>query len=57
MVIDPETFAVDEAATADVRGGELDMVQVAIDEDALTVGLTEASGDKAKAIQTQEETT
>jgi N-methylhydantoinase B len=57
VVIDPETFAVDEAATADVRGGELGTVQVAIDEDALTVGLTEASGDKGKAIQTQEEPT
>jgi N-methylhydantoinase B len=39
VVIEPETMTVDDDATAELRRSELEPVEVAIDEQALTVGL------------------
>jgi N-methylhydantoinase B len=50
VVIDPETLTVDSEATAELRRSELEPVEIAIDEQALTVGLTESSDDRRKAI-------
>jgi N-methylhydantoinase B/oxoprolinase/acetone carboxylase alpha subunit len=49
VVIEPERLTVDDEATAELRGGELEPIEVAIDEQALSVGLREAQRSRRRA--------